>query len=55
MKRYLVVFVIALCCLALAQNKANPAEKNGFTPDQIQYGPAPDIPTTWRCAGGIGR
>jgi len=53
MKKYLVVSVVVLCCLAVAQDNAKPAPKhaakpaaksapnNAFTPDQIQYGPAP--------------
>jgi hypothetical protein len=56
MKKYLAVSAIALCCLALAQDStkaksqhsakpasksAPAAHKNAFTPDQIQYGPAP--------------
>jgi hypothetical protein len=53
MKKCLVVSVVVLCCLAVAQDNAKPAPKhaakpaaksapkNAFTPDQIQYGPAP--------------
>ena len=57
MKKHLVVSVILLCCLAAAQDSAktgskpaaakpasksgSAAHKNAFTPDQIQYGPAP--------------
>jgi uncharacterized RmlC-like cupin family protein len=57
MKKHLFVSVVVLCCLAFAQDNAKPtskqatakpasksastARKNAFTPDQIQYGPAP--------------
>lgn len=57
MKKHLFVSVVVLCCLAIAQestkssskqgaanttSKSAPAaRKNAFTPDQIQYGPAP--------------
>jgi hypothetical protein len=53
MKKHIVVSVVVLCCLAVAQDNAKPAPKhaakaaaksaprNAFTPDQIQYGPAP--------------
>ena len=57
MKKYLFVSVIVLCCMAMAQDNAQSASKqaaakpaaksapaahkNAFTPDQIQYGPAP--------------
>ncbi len=54
MKNYFVVFVVLLCGFVLAQDNmkpasphaaakpaAKPAPKNAFTPDQIQYGPAP--------------
>jgi uncharacterized RmlC-like cupin family protein len=57
MKKHLFVSVVVLCCLAVAQDNAKPASKpaaakraskpaaaarkNAFTPDQIQYGPAP--------------
>jgi hypothetical protein len=57
MKKHLFVSVVVLCCLAVAQDNAKPpskpaaakstaksaptAHKNAFTPDQIQYGPAP--------------
>src|SRR6202049_3775124 len=57
MKRHLLISVVVLCCLAVAQDKAkttskqmaakpaaksaSTAHKNAFTPDQIQYGPAP--------------
>jgi uncharacterized RmlC-like cupin family protein len=56
MKKLFLVSVVVLCCLAVAQDKAKTtskpmakpapksapaAHKNAFTPDQIQYGPAP--------------
>ena len=57
MKKHLFVSVVALCCLAVAQDNAKTtshhaaakpasksapaAHKNAFTPDEIQYGPAP--------------
>jgi len=56
MKKHLFVSVVVLCCLAVAQDNAKTtsqhaaakpaaksasADKNAFTPDQIQYGPAP--------------
>jgi hypothetical protein len=56
MKRYCLACVVAVCCLAVAQDNAKTASKptakpaaksapaarkNAFTPDQIQYGPAP--------------
>jgi hypothetical protein len=56
MRKHLLASVVALCCLAVAQDSAKtksqhaakPAakstaapHKNAFTPDQIQYGPAP--------------
>jgi hypothetical protein len=53
MKNYLLASIVLLCCLGLAQDNAKtaskmatktaakPAPKNAFTPDQIQYGPAP--------------
>jgi uncharacterized RmlC-like cupin family protein len=58
MKKYLIVSVVVLCCLAVAQDNAKTksphaakpatksapaAHKNAFTPDQIQYGPAPNF------------
>jgi hypothetical protein len=55
MRKHLVVSVVVLCCLAVAQDNAKPMSqhaakpaakskaphKNAFTPDEIQYGPAP--------------
>jgi uncharacterized RmlC-like cupin family protein len=56
MTKQLFVSVVILCCLAIAQDSAKPkaphaakpaaksapaAHQNAFTPDQIQYGPAP--------------
>ncbi len=56
MRKHLFVSVVVLCCFALAQDNAKTksqhaarpaakpapaARKNAFTPDQIQYGPAP--------------
>jgi hypothetical protein len=57
MKKHLFIYVVVLCCLAIAQDKAkttskqaaakpaskaaSAAHKNAFTPDEIQYGPAP--------------
>ena len=54
MKNYFVVFAVLLCGFVLAQDNMKPASphaatkptakaaaKNAFTPDQIQFGPAP--------------
>jgi hypothetical protein len=56
MRKHLFVSIAVLCCLAVAQDNAKTksqhaakpaakpaptARKNAFTPDQIQYGPAP--------------
>jgi hypothetical protein len=55
MKKHLAFAVVVLCYFAVAQNSAKPmsqhatakpaakpaARQNAFTPDQIQYGPAP--------------
>jgi ChrR Cupin-like domain len=57
MRKQVLVSVVVLCCLAVAQDSAKStskqgsakptsksapaAKKNAFTPDQIQYGPAP--------------
>jgi hypothetical protein len=56
MKKNLLVSVVVLCCLAVAQDNAKPTSqhaaakpaakskaphKNAFTPDKVQYGPAP--------------
>jgi hypothetical protein len=55
MKKHLLTLLVVLCCVAAAQNAAQstpkhatskPASKssvrkNAFTPDEIQYGPAP--------------
>jgi uncharacterized RmlC-like cupin family protein len=57
MRKLFFVFVVLLCCMTVAQDNAKnaskqttakpaakstpAARKNAFTPDQIQYGPAP--------------
>jgi len=57
MTKHLFVLVVVLCCLAVAQDNAKPApkqgaakpasksastvRKNAFTPEQMQYGPPP--------------
>ncbi len=57
MKKLLLASIVVLCCLAVAQDTAKTApkhataksaskagsasHKNAFTPDEIQYGPAP--------------
>src|ERR1700732_4577974 len=57
MRKHFFVSVVVLCCLAVAQDNAkttskqaaakpaskaaSAAHKNAFTPDEIQYGPAP--------------
>lgn len=60
MKKHFLVFAVALCCMTAAQDNPKPAakgtakpaaksaaatRKNAFTPDDIQYGPAPDFLT----------
>ena len=56
MKKHFLVFAVVLCCMAVAQDNPKPTakaaskpaaksasatRKNAFTPDEIQYGPAP--------------